>query len=230
MIKQIVVRDLSFFRGSSNPKHRDTKYIFQDLDLEVQTGDRIGLLGPNGAGKSTLLRLISGILKPDKGSIDVSAKLTVLLDSGFGLDPALSGHENARTMAVLAGVSKSARAMLLDEIQKFSELGAAFEQPIKTYSTGMVVRLVLSAQLFLMENTGLIIDEGFGTADAQFQKKTFERIDNIMKNVPFMVLASHNEAMIRSYCNRAIVLLGSGVAFDGDVEEALRFYGQSEGR
>ena len=86
------------------------------------------------------------------------------------------------------------------------------------------MRLVLSAQLFLMENTGLIIDEGFGTADAQFQRKTFEQIDNIMKNVPFMVLASHNEHLIRTYCNRVLVLQNEGIDFDGDVDDAFRHF------
>lgn len=230
MTNQIVIKGLSFFRESPNSKDKNVKFIFENLDLVIKTGDRIGLIGPNGAGKTTLLRLISGILKPDKGFIQTNSKLTVLLDSGYGLDPALSGHENARTMAVLARINKSERSTLLEEVRNFSELGDAFEQPIKTYSTGMVVRLVLSAQLFLMENTGLIIDEGFGTADAQFQRKTFEKINQIFRNVPFMVLASHNEAMIRDYCNRVIVLLESRVAFDGDVDGAFHFYGQSGGQ
>ena len=224
MSSQIVVSGLTFFRNSSNQKGGGTRYIFNNLDLEIKTGDRIGLIGPNGAGKSTLLRLLSGILKPDEGDVQVNAKLTVLLDSGFGLDPSLSGRENARTMAILAGVARINRSSLLEEVKKFSELEWAFEQPVKTYSTGMVVRLVLSAQLFLMENTGLIIDEGFGTADAQFQRKTFEQIDNIMKNVPFMVLASHNEHLIRTYCNRVLVLQNEGIDFDGDVDDAFRHF------
>ena len=221
---QIRVRGLTFFRKPVDQKLGIPRYIFDELDLDIHTGDRIGLIGHNGVGKSTLLRLLSGILKPDSGTISVGSPLTVLLDSGFGLDPALSGRENVRTMAILAGIDRLLRAELSEEIKQFSELDGSFEQPVKTYSSGMVVRLVLSAQLFLMENTGLIIDEGFGTADAQFQKKTFERIDSILKKVPFMVLASHNEAMIRSYCNRGIVLNETGVAFDGDVKGALSFY------
>jgi ABC-2 type transport system ATP-binding protein len=223
---QIQVKDLTFFRKPPEKKSEVARYIFNQLNLEIHTGDRIGLIGHNGVGKSTLLRLLSGILKPDSGTISVASQLTVLLDSGFGLDPSLSGRENVRTMAILAGVDRALRAALTGEIMQFSELGESFDQPVKTYSTGMVVRLVLSAQLFLMEDTGLIIDEGFGTADAQFQKKTFERIDSILKNVPFMVLASHSETMIRSYCNRGIVLDETGIAYDGGVEGALSFYQQ----
>jgi len=226
MTIQIQVKDLTFFRKPPEKKSEVARYIFNQLNLEIHTGDRIGLIGHNGVGKSTLLRLLSGILKPDSGTISVASQLTVLLDSGFGLDPSLSGRENVRTMAILAGVDRALRAALTGEIMQFSELGESFDQPVKTYSTGMVVRLVLSAQLFLMEDTGLIIDEGFGTADAQFQKKTFERIDSILKNVPFMVLASHSETMIRSYCNRGIVLDETGIAYDGSVEGALSFYQQ----
>lgn len=224
MSAEILVQNLSFFRKTKGDHGFQNHYIFRDLAFEVRNGDRIGLIGQNGVGKSTLLRLLSGILKPDEGEIIVKAPLTVLLDSGFGLDTALSGRENVRTMAVLASVSKSVRSKLSEQIKDFSELGDAFEHPVKTYSTGMVVRLVLSAQLFLMENTGLIIDEGFGTADAQFQRKTFDQIDAILNSVPFMVLASHSEAMLRTYCNRGIVLKDGKVAFDGDIEAALAFY------
>jgi ABC-type polysaccharide/polyol phosphate transport system ATPase subunit len=224
MIIQIQVNGLTFFRKPSDQKLGIPIYIFKELDLDIHTGDRVGLIGHNGVGKSTLLRLLSGILKPDSGTISVGSPLTVLLDSGFGLDPALSGRENVRTMAILAGVEKRLRVELSEEIKQFSELDGSFEQPVKTYSSGMVVRLVLSAQLFLMENTGLIIDEGFGTADAQFQKKTFDRIDSILKSVPFMVLASHNEHLIRTYCNRVLVLQNEGIDFDGSVDDAFRHF------
>jgi ABC-type polysaccharide/polyol phosphate transport system ATPase subunit len=228
MTAQISVNGVSFFRRPGNQKSAEEKYIFKQLNMEIFTGDRVGLIGHNGVGKTTLLRLLSGILIPDEGRIEIRTPLTVLLDSGFGLDPSLSGHENVLTMAILARVAKPDRAEVLQEVRKFSELENAFELPVKTYSSGMVVRLILSAQLFLMENTGLIIDEGFGTADAQFQKKTFDRIDDLIKSVPFMVLASHNEGMLKSYCNRGIVIRESGIAFDGDIEEALRIYNQLE--
>ena len=224
MTIQIQVKDLSFFRKPPKKKDRDPKYIFNQLNLEINTGDRVGLIGQNGVGKSTLLRLLSGILKPDSGTISVASRLTVLLDSGFGLDPSLSGRENVRTMAILAGVDRSLRTELTDEIKQFSELGESFDQPVKTYSTGMVVRLVLSAQLFFMENTGLIIDEGFGTADSAFQKKTFKRVDTLMRSVPFLVLASHSEEMLRKYCNRGIVLSNGSFLFDGPISGAIDFY------
>lgn len=226
MTIQIQVKDLTFFRKPSEIKHEKPKCIFNQLNLEIHTGDRVGLIGHNGVGKSTLLRLLSGILKPDSGTISVASRLTVLLDSGFGLDPSLSGRENVRTMAILAGVDRSRRTELTDEIMQFSELGESFDQPVKTYSTGMVVRLVLSAQLFFIENTGLIIDEGFGTADSAFQKKTFERVDTLMRSVPFLVLASHNEEMLQKYCNRGMVLSGGSVLFNGAINGAIEFYGK----
>jgi ABC-type polysaccharide/polyol phosphate transport system ATPase subunit len=226
MTIEINVEGLTFFRTSTKQKFENPKYIFNKLDLKIHNGDRIGLIGQNGVGKSTLLRLLSGILIPDSGTISIASRLTVLLDSGFGLDPPLSGRENVRTMAILAGVDRPLRSVLIDEIRQFSELEEAFDQPVKTYSTGMVVRLVLSAQLVLMENTGLIIDEGFGTADTAFQKKTFKRIDNLMRSVPFLVLASHSETMLRNYCNRGIVLSNGIISFDGEIGSAIEFYRQ----
>jgi ABC-type polysaccharide/polyol phosphate transport system ATPase subunit len=224
MTIQIHVKDLTFFRKPAEKKFEKPKYIFNQLNLEIHTGDRVGLIGHNGVGKSTLLRLLSGILKPDSGTISVSSRLTVLLDSGFGLDPSLSGRENVRTMAILAGVDRSLRTELTNEIMQFSELGQSFDQQVKTYSTGMVVRLVLSAQLFIMQDTGLIIDEGFGTADSAFQKKTFERVDTLMRSVPFLVLASHSEEMLQKYCNRGIVLSNGIISFDGEISSAIEFY------
>ena len=224
MTIQIQVKDLTFFRKPPEKKFEQPKYIFNHLNLEIHTGDRVGLIGHNGVGKSTLLRLLSGILTPDSGTISVASRLTVLLDSGFGLDPSLSGRENVRTMAILAGVDRSLRTRITDEIMQFSELGESFDQPVKTYSTGMVVRLVLSAQLLFMEDTGLIIDEGFGTADSAFQKKTFKRVDTLMRSVPFLVLASHSEEMLQKYCNRGLVLANGSVLFDGAIGEAIEFY------
>lgn len=221
---EIFAENVTFTREVRDGSKKFEKNIFQDFTLKIYQGDRLGLIGRNGSGKSTLLRLLSGILKPDFGSITISSKVTTLLDSGFGVDSNLSGRDNVKTMLILNGTNKLHRSGLIESIRLFSDLGEYFEQPIKTYSTGMTVRLILSTQLAILNNTGLIIDEGFGNADASFQHKTFDRIDSALKNVPFMILASHDENLLRKYCNRGIVMENGIVRFDGSIDGALESY------
>jgi ABC-type polysaccharide/polyol phosphate transport system ATPase subunit len=224
MNTEINAENLTFTREVRDGSKKFKKNIFQDFNVRVFQGDRIGLIGQNGSGKSTLLRILSGILQPDSGSISITTKVTALLDSGFGLDANLSGRDNVKTMLILNGTRKTQRSKLIEEVQMFSELGEYFEQPIKTYSTGMTVRLILSTQLAILDKTGLIIDEGFGNADASFQNKTFDRIDSALRNVPFMILASHDENMLRKYCNRGIVVEQGSIYFDGSIDDALESY------
>lgn len=222
--KVVSVQGVSFFRKSNSKDNKTKRYIFKDLNLDIIEGDRIALIGANGAGKSTLLRLLAGIFLPDTGTIDFTTKSKAILDMGFGLDQELTGRENARTMLILDGIQKQRRLGLLAEIYEFSELGEYFDKPIKTYSSGMMVRLVMSVQLMTSEKYGLIIDEGFGTADAAFQAKTFAYVENLIRGAKYMVFASHNEYLIKSYCTRGIVIADSVVAYDGAVEDAFDFY------
>ena len=222
--KVVSVEGVAFFRKSIGNKDKTNRFIFKDLNLDVFEGDRIALIGANGAGKSTLLRLLAGIFLPDSGSVDFITKPKAILDMGFGLDHELTGRENARTMLILDGVQKQRRPGLLAEIHDFSDLREYFDKPIKTYSSGMVIRLVMSVQLMTSEKCGLIIDEGFGTADAAFQAKTFAYVENLIQESEYMVFASHNEYLIKSYCKRGIVIADSVIAFDGDVVDAFNFY------
>jgi len=222
--KVVSMQGVSFFRKSNGKRDKTKKYIFKDLNLDIIEGDRIALIGANGAGKSTLLRLLAGIFLPDSGTINLETKSKAILDMGFGLDPELTGRENARTMLILDGVERQKRMAYLSRIHEFSDLEDYFDKPIKTYSSGMMIRLIMSVQLMTSEKNGLIIDEGFGTADAAFQAKTFAYVENLIRDSKYMVLASHNEYLIKSYCTRGIVLANSNIAYDGNVEDAFNFY------
>lgn len=224
---QLSVSNISFYRNNKKMQDVGRNRIFEDLSLEINTGDRIGLIGSNGSGKTTLLRLLSGILKPDTGFVKSASEMTAILDSGFGLDHALSGRENAMSMLVLHRVNRAERGNIIQRIWIFSELEEFFDQPLKTYSSGMLVRLILSTQIALMQNRALIIDEGFGTADLAFQKKTFDEIERMLNIVPFIVIASHNEQMLMDYCNRGIVLQSGNIEFDGTVSDAIQHYHRS---
>ena len=224
MKTEIRANNISFFREFRNGSSKVQTSIFNDFSIEVQTGERLGLIGPNGSGKSTLLRLLSGILKPDSGSVNINSKITALLDSGYGLDSNLSGRDNTRTMLILSGIDRSRRDEITDSVREFSELKKYFDEPLKNYSSGMLIRLVLSTQLHILDTTGLIIDEGFGNADASFKEKTFFQIDTAMEKVPFLILASHSENMLRQYCNRGVVIDSGVIKFDGDIEKAINYY------
>ena len=158
MKKEIDAQSISFSREFWSGSSKVKTSIFDNFNIQVHAGDRLGLIGPNGSGKSTLLRLLSGILKPDSGSVIISSKITALLDSGFGLDPNLSGRDNTRTMLILSGIDRSHREEIIESVEEFSELKNYFDQPIKNYSSGMVVRLVLSTQLYMLNTAGLIIE------------------------------------------------------------------------
>ena len=225
---KVLLNNLSFFRKLSTGSKQNRTYVIADANIEIFSGDRIGLIGPNGSGKTTLLRLMSGIFKPDSGSVILNADVMTILDAGFGLDHALTGRENARTLLILERIERSDRATTLEFIEEFSELGQYFDQPIKNYSSGMLIRLILSAQIAMMDKKGLIIDEGFGTADLTFQRKTFARIEQMLNNVPFIVIASHNEQMLRDYCTRGIVVENGKIEFDGSIEQALDHYHQAK--
>jgi ABC-type polysaccharide/polyol phosphate transport system ATPase subunit len=225
---QISLINSSFFRKLSTRSKQNRTYVIADANIEIRFGDRIGLIGPNGSGKTTLLRLMSGIFQPDSGSVILNTDVMTILDAGFGLDHALTGRENTRTLLILGGIERSDRVKTIEFIEEFSELGQYFDQPVKNYSSGMLIRLVLAAQIAMMDKKGLIIDEGFGTADAAFQRKTFDRIEQMLIGVPFIVIASHNEQMLRDYCTRGIVVENGKIQFDGSIEQALDHYHQAK--
>jgi ABC-type polysaccharide/polyol phosphate transport system ATPase subunit len=224
---QISLKKVSFFRRLSTGSKQNRTYVIEEANIEILSGERIGLIGPNGSGKTTLLRLMSGIFKPDSGSVILNTDVMTILDTGFGLDHALTGRENARTLLILERVERSDRAKTLEFIEEFSELGQYFDQPVKNYSSGMLIRLILAAQIAMMDKKGLIIDEGFGTADLAFQKKTFDRIEQMLNDVPFIVIASHNEQMLKDYCTRGIVVEKGKIVFDGTIAKAIDHYHQA---
>ena len=223
----ISLNHVSMYRNMVGHESRWTKKIvLDDVSLNISIGERIALLGSNGAGKSTLLRLMAGIYKPDEGSIESNGDFSVFLDAGFGVDMRLNGRENCYSRAIITGVPSSQIDEFIQWVSEFSELGDYFDQPLRTYSTGMIVRLVFSMCTARTHDV-LLIDEGIGTADAHFQEKAFSRLSHLYDTAPILVLASHNPKLLKQNCSRGIVMNKGKVLFDGEINESIAFYQHS---
>ena len=181
-----------------------TVRAIEAFNLDVKNGDRIGLVGHNGSGKTTLLRTIAGIYKPNRGHIDIEGRVTALIDLSAGMEPEATGLENIYLRGYMMGKSKKDIAARIDEISEFTELGQFLELPIRTYSAGMAARLTFAISTAWQSDI-LLIDEGIGAGDAEFQEKAKKRIENLFDRTPIMLLASHSEGLIKTFCNRRIM-------------------------
>ena len=207
--------------GQDRKRHTNT--VVNKVNLEIRSGDRIGLIGRNGAGKTTLLRLISGIFSPDQGEMKLEGQIKSFLDLGYGLEMHLTGRANAYSRSILDGVPKSQRAEFVSWVENFSELGDYFDRTLNSYSTGMVARLVFSMCTHKTPEI-LLIDEGIGTVDAYFQEKALARLNDIYSNSSILVIAAHDQSLMRQLCTRGIVVNNGNIDFDGTISDALDFY------
>ncbi|MBR1219674.1 ABC transporter ATP-binding protein [Bradyrhizobium sp. U87765 SZCCT0131] len=173
------------------------------LNLEIKDGDRIGLTGHNGSGKSTLLRVLSGIYKPTAGRIDIEGRVGTLLDPSAGMDLEATGYENIYLRGQLLGMSRREIESKLDDIAEFTELGDFLTLPMKTYSAGMAARLAFAIST-ARESDILLVDEGIGAGDAEFQKKAEQRIERLFEKTSIVLIASHAEELLNRFCNRRI--------------------------
>jgi len=175
------------------------------MNLEINDGDRIGLVGHNGSGKTTLLRVLAGIYKPNGGAITIEGRVGALLDTHAGMDPESTGIENIYLRGYMLGMTRREIAAKLDEIAAFTELGEFLELPMRTYSAGMSARLAFAVST-AMHHDILLVDEGLGAGDPEFQKKARQRVEGLFDRTPIIILASHSEAMISAFCNRRVQL------------------------
>jgi len=199
-------------------------HVLNDLDLEIQQGERIGLVGRNGAGKSTLLRIIGGIYPPAGGTVWRDPKKTVaLLSLGLGFKGDLSGRDNALLAAMLQGLTRREAKQRLDAIGEFTELGEFYEQPVKTYSSGMRSRLGFATGL-LLDTDILLLDEILAVGDQGFRQKAREALKDRLSPDKTVILVHHMEQAIKETCHRAVWLEQGRVRDDGSVAEVLAAY------
>lgn len=201
-------------------------HALNDVSFEIKKGEVVGIVGNNGAGKSTLLKVISGILCPTKGNVELGGNVVPMLELGSGFDFDLTGRENVFLNGAILGYSESFLKSKYDEIVEFSELGEFIDIPVRNYSSGMVMRLAFSIASMVSPDI-LIVDEILAVGDAAFQEKSYARMMELMSHGTTVLLVSHNLDQIRGLCDRVIWLDHGNVVQIGDTQSVCDAYAAS---
>ena len=204
-------------------KCHEEKWVLRDISFEVGQGEAIGIIGMNGAGKSTLLKIITGTVMPTTGSVKFNGTVSALLELGLGFHPDFTGRQNVYMSGQLLGYTTEEIEQCMQEIEEFAEIGKAIDAPVRTYSSGMEVRLAFSVATMKRPDI-LIVDEALSVGDAYFQHKSFSRIQDFQKQGTTLLLVSHDKASIQAVCNRAILLNQGNIIKEGDPEEIMDYY------
>ena len=199
-----------------------------DISFDVRRGESVAIIGRNGGGKSTLLEIVTGTLAPTSGTVGVKGRVSALLELGSGFNPEYTGRENVILNGLLLGLARDQILARFDEILAFAEIGDAVDRPVKTYSSGMMMRLAFAVQV-LTDPDILIIDEALSVGDFFFQQKCFRYIRSLCDKGVTLLFVSHDMGTVRDLCSRAIYLRQGSLAFQGDVQQAIRLF-LAEGR
>ena len=202
--------------------HREF-WALRDVSFEVEAGTTTGIVGPNGSGKSTLLQIVTGTLEPTHGNVSYEGRIAALLELGAGFNPEFTGIENVFMNAALIGFSRAETQKLLPEIERFAEIGDFIHQPVKTYSSGMYVRLAFATAVATNPQI-LIIDEALSVGDAVFQHRCLRRIKQMQESGTTILFCSHDPSAVKALCSRAILLNQGHVDADGKPTEVLNRY------
>ncbi|RLU09989.1 sugar ABC transporter ATP-binding protein [Pseudomonas prosekii] len=203
--------------------HHHLHWVLQGVDFEIQPGEAVGIVGVNGAGKSTLLKMITGTTQPTCGQIQLQGRVAALLELGMGFHPDFTGRQNVFMAGQLLGMQVEEIEELMAQIESFAEIGDAIDQPVRTYSSGMQMRLAFSVATARRPDI-LIVDEALSVGDAYFQHKSFDRIRNFRKAGTTLLIVSHDRSAIQSICDTAILLEGGRMAMRGKPEEVMDYY------
>lgn len=202
--------------------HRDF-YALRNISFEVRRGDTVGVIGRNGSGKSTLLKIIAGVLTPTGGVVAVTGRVSAILELGAGLNPEMTGVENIFLSGTIMGFARDEIARRVPDILSFADLGDFASQPVKSYSSGMFVRLAF-AMAVNVDPDIFIVDEALSVGDVSFQQKCLNQIEKMIKKGVTLLLVSHSMQLIRNYCQSALYLDGGEVRFSGKAEATTEAY------
>lgn len=208
--------------GSRKTYHREF-WALRDISFSIGRGETVGIMGRNGAGKSTLLQILAGTMSPTTGSVETHGRVAALLELGSGFNPEFTGRENVYFSAAVMGLSKAEIDQTFDEIVAFADIGEFIQQPVKTYSTGMMMRLAFAVQT-AVDPSVLIVDEALAVGDARFQKKCFDKFRTFRAAGKTILLVTHSADAITAICDRAILLDGGQVVVDDEPLNVTKFY------
>ena len=204
-LKTAVLRATTGGRIGRDSGNRVIVRAIDHMSFEIREGDRVGLVGQNGSGKTTLLRVLSGIYEPRGGNLEVRGRTATLLDLSLGIDPEATGYDNIVFRGILAGLHPKAIRARIKEIADFTELGDYLDMPVRTYSSGMQIRLAFAVATSV-EADILLMDEWLSVGDAEFSMKAEKRLEELVNRTPIIVLASHNQDLVKRICTRVFRL------------------------
>ncbi len=188
-----------------------------NLSFELYDGDRLGIMGHNGAGKTTLLKTLAGVYEPEQGTIKVDGRIISMIDIGLGLDMDLTGEENVISIGRIRGMTTGQIKSKMDEILEFTELGNFIDMPMRTYSAGMLSRLVFGVATCVPGDV-ILMDEWIGAGDHSFHEKANARLNGILDYAKIIVIASHNVGLIRAHCNKVLILEHGETKYFGGID------------
>ena len=206
-----------------NNKKSEIRTVLKDIDLKINKGETVALIGTNGSGKSTLLKLMTKIIYPTSGKIETNGKLTSLLELGAGFHPDFTGRENIYFNASIFGLTRKEIDNRLDDIISFSELEEFIDNPVRTYSSGMYMRLAFSIAINVDAEI-LLIDEILAVGDQHFQDKCFAKLHELKKNNKTIVIVSHSLDAVEKLCDRAVWIYEGVIKMDGDTKKVIKEY------
>jgi lipopolysaccharide transport system ATP-binding protein len=204
-------------------KHHHDFYALNDVSFTVEKGQTVGIIGQNGSGKSTLLQIICGVLRPTSGSVRTNGRIAALLELGAGFNPEFTGRENVYMNGALMGFNRDEMDRRFPEIEAFAEIGEFIDQPVKTYSSGMFVRLAFSAAINIDPEI-LVVDEALSVGDAAFQFKCVERLEKLTNSGTTLLLVSHDMGMLKRYCNKVLYLANGSERALGAADDVMERY------
>lgn len=206
----------------SSLRHTE-KWVLKEINLDIMPGEAVGIIGMNGAGKSTLLKIITGTTLPSTGEVHYDGTISALLELGIGFHPDFTGRQNVYMSGQLMGYSPKEIDDCMEKIEDFAEIGDAIDAPVRTYSSGMQVRLAFSVATMKRPDI-LIVDEALSVGDTYFQHKSFARIKKFRDKGTTLLLVSHDSAAIEAVCDRAVLLNHGKMIRSGNPEEIMNFY------
>ncbi len=219
-LKTAVLHLPSFLRADHS---RRPFWALDDVSLTIRRGESLGVIGPNGSGKSTLLRIVADLARPTMGKVRVQGRISALLELGAGFHPQITGRENAILNAVLLGLSRKEAAERLPEIIAFSELGDFIDQPMRTYSSGMYIRLGFAVAVHVKADV-LLVDEVLAVGDTEFQQKCYAHIEKLRADGVTIILVSHDLGSVTRFCDRAVLLQHGRIQIDGESQPVVHEY------